>query len=214
MEISPSSRLACLSPLCSRCNGFGLIEILIALVITAIGLLGMASLQGKAQLAEMESYQRAQALILLQDMAGRLRANRAGRAAYLTQVGYGSSFNDTASCGNPSGKTQAEVDLSCWHNALLGAAEISSGGTTVGAMLGGHGCIVDDDADDSDPRLEGLGFIVSVSWQGLNDISVSGTDARSVSSCGTGLYGSESRRRVISIPVRFINVNPDIGGGS
>ena len=200
--------------MCSRCGGFGLIEVLIALVITAVGLLGMASLQGKAQLAEMESYQRAQALILLQDMAGRLRANRAGRAAYLTQVGYGSSFNDTASCGNPSGKTQAEVDLSCWHNALLGAAEISSGGATVGAMLGGHGCIVDDDADDSDPRLEGLGFIVSVSWQGLNDISVSGTDARSASSCGTGLYGSESRRRVISIPVRFINVNPDIGGGS
>jgi hypothetical protein len=81
-------------------------------------------------------------------------------------------------------------------------------------MLGGHGCIVDDDADDSDPRLEGNGFIVSVSWQGLNDISVSGSDARSASSCGTGLYGTEARRRVISIPVRFINVNPDIGGGS
>jgi type IV pilus assembly protein PilV len=198
----------------SRHYGFGLIEVLIALVITAVGLLGMASLQGKAQLAEMESYQRAQALILLQDMAGRLRANRAGRAAYLTQVGYGSSFNDTASCGNPSGKTQAEVDLSCWHNALLGAAEISSGGANVGAMLGGHGCIIDDDADDADPRLEGNGFIVSVSWQGMNDISVSGSDARSASSCGTGLYGTESRRRVISVPVRFINVNSDIGGGS
>ena len=191
-----------------------MIEVLIALVITAVGLLGMASLQGKAQLAEMESYQRAQALILLQDMAGRLRANRAGRAAYLTQVGYGSSFNDTASCGNPSGKTQAEVDLSCWHNALLGASEISSGGASVGAMLGGHGCIVDDDADDGNQFEEGLGFIVSVSWQGMNDISVSGTDARSASNCGTGLYGSESRRRVMSIPVRFIYLDQNFNPGS
>ena len=35
-------------------------------------------------------------------------------------------------------------------------------------------------------------------------------DGRSASSCGTGLYGTESRRRVMSIPVRFIYLPPNL----
>ena len=61
--------------------GFTLIEILVALVILLVGLLGLVGLQAKGQQAEMESYQRTQALVLLQDLADRMNANRAGTRA-------------------------------------------------------------------------------------------------------------------------------------
>lgn len=181
--------------------GVGLIEILISLVVIAIGLLGLAILQGKAQRAEMESYQRSQALILVQDMISRLRANRAGAkaGAYTNKtVGYSSGFTDVISC--TSGGAQASVDLSCWHNALIGANEqISSGGSTnnVGALMGGHGCITLTGAD---------GYLVTVAWQGLNEISVSTGDPRATNTCGQGLYGGEGYRRIVSLPLRFYDV--------
>ena len=50
-------------------SGFSLIEVLVTLVLLAIGLIGLAGLQAKTSLAEMESYQRAQALIIAQDLA-------------------------------------------------------------------------------------------------------------------------------------------------
>jgi type IV pilus assembly protein PilV len=85
-------------------RGVGLIEVLISLVVIAIGLLGLAALQGKAQKAELESYQRSQALILLQDVAGRLRANRNGRDGY----------PDGASCTNAT----CTADKAAWQNQL------------------------------------------------------------------------------------------------
>ena len=55
-------------------GGATMIEVLITIVILAFGLLGLVGLQAKVQLAEVESYQRAQAVVLLNDMADRLNA--------------------------------------------------------------------------------------------------------------------------------------------
>ena len=95
-------------------QGVGLIEILISLVVIAIGLLGLAALQGKAQYAEMESYQRSQALFLLQDMASRLRANRADRESYITTQ---------ADCSNRTNLPVVDKDLCDWSKALKGDFE-------------------------------------------------------------------------------------------
>jgi prepilin-type N-terminal cleavage/methylation domain-containing protein len=51
-----------------RQRGFSLVEILVTLVIAMIGLLGLAGVQIRAHQAELESYQRAQALVLVSDM--------------------------------------------------------------------------------------------------------------------------------------------------
>ncbi|TMH30961.1 MAG: type IV pilus modification protein PilV, partial [Betaproteobacteria bacterium] len=59
-----------------KSRGFTLIEVLISMLIMAIGLLGLAGMQAVAQRAEVESYQRAQALVLVQDMVDRVNANR------------------------------------------------------------------------------------------------------------------------------------------
>ena len=63
-------------------SGFSLIEVLIAMLVTLVGLLGIAALQARAQQAEMESYQRAQALILLSDIVDRININRATTSCF------------------------------------------------------------------------------------------------------------------------------------
>jgi len=74
---SASSRLL---PARRASAGFTLIEILVALVILLVGLLGLVGLQAKGQQAEMESYQRTQALVLLQDLADRMNATNRGQS--------------------------------------------------------------------------------------------------------------------------------------
>ena len=57
-------------------RGITLVEVLVTLVILAIGLLGLVGLQARVQILQIESYQRAQALMLLNDMTGRITNNR------------------------------------------------------------------------------------------------------------------------------------------
>ena len=56
-------------------QGFTLLEVLVSLVILVFGLLGLIGMQAYTQVATFESYQRGQALILVQDMADRLSTN-------------------------------------------------------------------------------------------------------------------------------------------
>ena len=59
-------------------RGASLIEVMVTVVIIVLGLLGLAGLHARLQTSEMESYQRSQALLLLNDMASRMSINRAG----------------------------------------------------------------------------------------------------------------------------------------
>jgi type IV pilus assembly protein PilV len=169
-------------------GGVGLLEVLITLLLLSIGLLGMASLQARAQQAEMESYQRAQALILLEDMANRMNANRTWRNCYLGDVGQGSS-SYVVGCN-----VRSDADLQAWENLLDGAAE-SLAGNQIGAMIGARGCIEALDAS-------GNHFEISVAWQGL------APTASSANTCGQGQYGTDDAlRRVVSRTVRFAVLN-------
>ena len=79
----------------SSSRGFTMIEVLVTIAILMIGLLGLAALQTNATVAELEAYQRSQALVLVQDMADRISANKANADSYkqidigLTVVNYG-----------------------------------------------------------------------------------------------------------------------------
>jgi type IV pilus assembly protein PilV len=174
-------------------RGTSMIEVLVTLVIVAIGLLGLAGLQSRLQVSEMEAYQRAQALILLNDMASRLAANRRNALDYDTggAVGVGT---DCAALGNV---TRQQQDATAWCNALQGAGE-TLGGSRVGAMVGGRGCVQAIDAET---------FLISVAWQGLTPISVP------VPACGQGAYDTAGTactgdlcRRVITTIVRIGNL--------
>ena len=139
-------------------RGITLVEVLVTMVILAIGLLGLVGLQARLQILQSEAYQRAQALMLLKDMAGRLANNRNDAAAYITgptaPIGVGTCPTDTT--------TRQRADASEWCNLLQGASEETTGNARVGAMVRGRGCV------------EGLGggrYRVTVAWQGLAPIS-------------------------------------------
>jgi type IV pilus assembly protein PilV len=169
-------------------RGVGMIEVLVTLLLLSVGLLGMAALQARAQQAEMESYQRAQALILLEDMANRMNANRIGRNCYVGNAGQGESTY-TLGCD-----TRADADLQDWEALLDGAAETQDG-SQIGAMIGARGCV---EALDVTGNL----FEISVAWQGL-----SATQAPATNTCGEDAYGSDDLRRVVSRTVRFAVLN-------
>lgn len=59
-------------------QGFSLIEVLVALLVLSIGLLGLAALQTTGLAFNHQSYERTQAVIQAYDIIDRMRANRSG----------------------------------------------------------------------------------------------------------------------------------------
>ena len=156
------------------------------MVLLTIGLLGLAGLQARTSLAEMESYQRTQALILAQDMADRIAANKANASSY---VGDDYGIGAIAGCGGSNG---FQFDLCAWGNSIRGATE-RSGVINVGTLLGGRGCIA---------AMATGEYQVIVAWQGLAPTVAPGVR------CGQGSYGADTYRRAVVVPVRL----PNLGG--
>ena len=67
-----------------NCRGFTLIEILVALVVLSVGMLGAATLLISTLRTQALSQRENDAINLLSDVAERIRVNREGRAAYGT----------------------------------------------------------------------------------------------------------------------------------
>lgn len=65
-------------PVSNEQNGFTLIEVLIAVLVISIGLLGMAGLQTSGIQQSHNSYLKTQASMLAYDMADRMRSNLEG----------------------------------------------------------------------------------------------------------------------------------------
>lgn len=169
----------------AACAGVTLIEVLIAVVITVIGLLGMVALQMRSYATEAESYQRAQAAILLEDMSNRIRANGQNAAAYVaTDIGVGA----LADCAGAA--PLATKDLCEWGNLLRGAAE-THGGSSVGAMTDGRACISVAGTDL---------YQITVAWAG------SVPTAAPAAACGAGTFGDERLRRALNTVVRIADL--------
>jgi type IV pilus assembly protein PilV len=120
--------------------GVTLVEVLVTMVILAIGLLGLVGLQARVQILQAEAYQRAQALMLLKDMSGRISNNRNNADEYLidpdASIGAPIPADEEPACPEPDAD-RATTDISEWCTALAGAGEALGGGN-VGAMLGGR----------------------------------------------------------------------------
>lgn len=167
-------------------RGFSMMEILVTIAIMVFGLLGMVGLQLRATAMEMESYQRAQALILLQDMSDRLSANKPNAADYVGND-VGAAGTEEA-CGALTG---AARDLCDWNNLLVGAAE-KTDTRNVGAMIGARGCIL-----NPSPNL----YVITVAWQGLSPT------VAPVEPCGSGGYGDDRQRRTVTVVVRVATLS-------
>lgn len=114
--MSLKNRRLALAPHTQR--GFTLLEVMVAVVVLAIGLLGLAGLQATATRFNDSAYQRSQATALAYDIADRMRANR---EVALTEGGYlGDVQNPAPACailGAPAG-TLGVQDIAAWRNAL------------------------------------------------------------------------------------------------
>ena len=184
-----------------------MIEVLVALVIVMLGLLGLLGVQVRSHQAEFESYQRSQALILVNDMVDRMNANRKAAKCYDittdTAAGtpsVGTSYAGTPSCtayGVAATQARAVADLTAWDALLKGSAE-TSGGSSVGAMVGARGCISYDAGTDV--------YRVSVAWQGLAP-TVDPTTVDAALTCGKDLYGNDANRRIVSQTFRIATLN-------
>lgn len=80
----------------ARERGMTLIEILVAIVVLSIGLLGLAGLQLKGVQVNQGSTYRSQAAILAAEMAERIRADLTGAAANAYQVTNGTATTPSA----------------------------------------------------------------------------------------------------------------------
>jgi len=168
--------------------GLTLIEVLVSVVILSFGLLGLANLQSKMHVAEVEAFQRAQAILALSDISERISANRTQAASYVSTGLIGTGDSQPASCAAVA--MGAARDLCEWSNALKGAAE----GTT--NAFGGRGCITQVQAPVAvSPCKPGV-YQVTVTWQGMVK------SATPALSCAASSYGNDDGyRRAISAQV-------------
>ena len=177
-----------------RQRGTTLIEVLVTVVVVAFGLLGIAAFQAKAQVGSIEAYQRAQAVVLLEDLQARMAGNPEEAAAYVTATALGTHDQpgDCAALAPGSARDKCE-----WSTALQGASELkATEGTRMGAMLGARGCVTQVQARNATPGACAAGiYQLTVAWQGLH-----ATQAPA-SACGQGEYGDDTMRRAIGLRV-------------
>lgn len=165
----------------ARQRGFSMIEILLSLVITAFGLLGLAAFASKSTAATVDAAQRARAAALLNDMASRLANNKANAPAYVTGAVLGAAVQDCGALAGPA------LDLCEWGNLLAGANDANAGGNS--AFLGYRGCV-------TQPNLLNPVYVVTVAWGSLSP-GVPPADA-----CAANAFGDDSQRKIIRSQVR------------
>lgn len=110
-----------------RQQGFSLIEVLVTVLILAIGLLGLAGLQSTALRTNHSALIRSQATMLAYDIVERMRSNRTAalNGAYNLALG-----------GTPTGSSIAAQDLTAWRSNLT--AVLPSGTGAVAMAAGGR----------------------------------------------------------------------------
>lgn len=182
-------------------GGSSMIEVLVTLVILMLGLLGLVGLMLQSQRSQQESYQRVQAMVLLEDMSNRMRTNRKAASCYVittTTSGtpyLGNTATATPACatGTAEQRTRAIQDMNEWSNLLMGNTE-KFGANNVGAMVGARGCV----------EMVAAGvYRVSVAWQGNSETFAPAADV----ACASGKYGAEAQRRAVSVNVQIANLS-------
>jgi type IV pilus assembly protein PilV len=201
--------------------GFSVIEVMMTIVIVSVGIMGLAGLQAQMIVAEMESFDRAQAVTYLDDMASRINASRRPIEEYIIATtatpalpvpataidpnSYIIAVNAPAGAGTldddtPCGITAAPADQICqWANLLRGTTERLSAGSeqTTSINLQMRGCI---ELLSTTP----VQYRISVTWRGR---SRGFTPA--ALTCASAVYGAGTSglRRIVSTNVILPNLS-------
>ncbi|MGD9591937.1 MAG: type IV pilus modification protein PilV [Candidatus Berkiella sp.] len=183
----------------NKANGFTLLEVLVALMIFSIGLLGLAGLQIFSLRLTGDSLLRTTAAILANDMIDRMRANPAA-----TNLGVNSPYNNPnkTATGNPSciGKNGSgtTVNSQCtatqmaghdfyeWY-ANLSGANATGWHPTIGALLpSGSGVVcIDSTPNDGTSAAPACDNVVAVAGKPIFVIKIWWTERKDANSPGT-----------------------------
>ena len=123
-------------------RGFTLLEVLIALLVLSIGLLGLAALQTTGLRSNHMASMRTTSTHLAYDISDRMRANPAGVAA--------DEYVLVGSAAPTAGTSVAALDLTAWYNAVTD-------------LPGGRSSITQCDGS-STPACDGVTHIITVQW--------------------------------------------------
>lgn len=163
----------------SRDQGYTLIEVLIAVVILSIGLLGMAGIQVKGMRGTQNTFLKTTATNLAQSMAERIHANPivadkvedtiSGRKFYMITDTTTESCATVLSCNGTSANcTPEEVVAADIYEWVCGTP--TSTGTNIGginnSLPNGSGSIscTDKDTTDADVCSPGSTRTITISW--------------------------------------------------
>jgi type IV pilus assembly protein PilV len=168
----------------ARASGFTLIEVLIALVILAFGMLALARAIATASLDELEFFQRGQSIVIAQEMVERINANRKQAVLYV-----GDYMVPAAAVDCTAELTVVARDQCEFRNRLLGA-DTRDGARVIGAPIAARACITET-APGSNT------YIVAIAWQGVKPTGAPD------SACGENAFDREENRRVFSTVVQI-----------
>ena len=154
--------------------GFTLIEILVTLLILAIGLLGLAGLQTKGLQYDQVAYMRSQAAIMADNIADRMRANVLEAQAGIYDIAHGTAATSTADCAASScnGVTMSKFDQAKWKTAL--AATLPAGDGEITTAVSGFAAV---------PAIDAT---ITIRWDETRK-GATGTDCPNVDSNGEDL---------------------------
>jgi type IV pilus assembly protein PilV len=104
------------NPVYPRSRGFTLLEVLVAMVVLSVGLLGLSGLQTSSLRNNHSAFMRSQATLAANDIFDRMRANRAVAVAGSYNISYAGSPG-TVSCttGCTAGDVAA-MDVAEWRS--------------------------------------------------------------------------------------------------
>ena len=132
-------------------DGISMIEVLVAMAILVVGLLGAAGMQVSSMRSHQDGYERTIALHQVSDMADRMRANKqaAIQGAYaIANPVDPVCFNAPAGC---TAQQMAQFDVFSWNADNLRL--LTGGNGAVTAVLGANGV-----------------FLITVNWIGRNGL--------------------------------------------
>lgn len=193
----------------TRQRGFTMVEVMITVLILAVGMLAIAGLQMTAKRSGQQAWQRSLAILLADNMVERIRANPAAAEDYHTGLGDGAlgggSIDEepAADCAAAecSAQEMAEWDLWNWERRLDGAAIQDADDNDAGGLIKPHGCIVFEEAGAAAPNTGRLRVVVS--WEALTETS----DAvpADEEACGEADAGTLASRRQVVVNTYVID---------
>lgn len=175
-------------------NGSSLIEVLVAVFVVSIGLLGVARMEIFSTQSNNAAIQRTTAANIAHDFMEKMRANPSELGAYAgLTLGDGSLSMPAADCRVNSCTTAdiAAWDTWAWEQQLIGAAEVAAGVNT-GGLAEPRGCVTGPSGGPGE-------YTIAIAWRGQQSQPNPAT-----TNCGEGegIYGvGEEFRRVLTMTI-------------